>query len=221
MLGLMADSWWQSWLVPDRPGLRQFVIVAFALLAPVPAVLLGPEMVLPALAAGLTVGLGFGIGWAFLYGGTWFRQSPLNTIAIFACAAACLLHLEVLPRWDVILRVGPARDEFTRFTVDYATNQGTPLPHYQRGPEQQRAEPGPTERVLIWTALPLRRWTLTGWQDRVWIVAPKKGEVVIIWNRQDLEAYLDRAPTPTPTAPALDESLLQPTDTQASSDSTP
>jgi len=188
----MADPWWQSWLVPDRPGIRQFALVAVALGAPLPAVMIGPEWVMPALAGGVILGLGLGVGWGVLYARAWLRAAPVTTLTIFACALLCLLHVEVLPRWDLLLRLRQAQADFTRYATEVASIPDTPLPIYVRGPDQVRAAAGDA-RIAAWTHVPFRRWSPLGWQDRIWLVQPRQGETVICWNHAELDQALGRS----------------------------
>lgn len=200
----MVEPWWQRWLVPDRPGIRQFALVAVALGAPLPAVMIGPEWVMPALAGGIILGLGLGVGWGALYARTWLRAAPVTTLTIFACALLCLLHVEVLPRWDLLLRLRQAQADFARYATEVASIPDTPLPIYVRGPDQVRAAAGDA-RVAAWTHVPLRRWSPFGWQDRVWLVQPRQGDTVICWNRAELDQALGRGqPLPRPESPDSD-----------------
>lgn len=187
----MAEPWWQRWLVPDRPGIRQFVLMALALIAPLPAVMIGPDWVVPALAVGITLGLGLGLGWGVLYARTWFRAAPVTTLVIFACSALCLLHVEVIPRWDLLLRLQHGRHEFRRFAIEVASIPTTPLPIYMRGPDQVRAVRGEHD-IVVWTHVPLRRWTPFGWKERAWLVQPVDGDTIICWNRSELAAAMQR-----------------------------
>jgi len=189
----MAESWWQLWLVPDRPGIRQFVLVALALAAPLPAVMIGPDWVLPALAGGIILGLGLGVGWSVLYARQWLRAAPVTTVVVFALAALCLLHVEILPRWELLLRLQQARQEFTSYAVVAASAPETPPPRYARGPDQVIAARG-ENGILVWTHVPLRRWSPWGWLDRAWLVQPHQGEAIICWNRTELERALGRTP---------------------------
>ena len=71
---------WQAWILPERPGLRQFALGAFALILPVPALIFGEDSVIPAMVAAVTLGVGLGLGWAIVYGRAWFERSPVSAI---------------------------------------------------------------------------------------------------------------------------------------------
>lgn len=187
----LAEPWWQLWLVPDRPGIRQFILVALALAAPLPAVMIGPDWVLPALAGGIILGLGLGVGWGVLYARVWLRAAPVTTVVIFALAALCLLHVEVLPRWEFLLRLQQTRQEFTSYAVEAANAPDTPPPRYARGPDHVIAARG-EHGVLAWTHVPLRRWSPWGWLERAWIVQPEQGVPIICWTRAELDKALGR-----------------------------
>jgi hypothetical protein len=66
-----------------------------------------------------------------------------------------------------------------------------PLPAYIRGPDQVRAAPYQKD-IVAWTPVPLRRWSLLGWKDRVWIVQPREGDTIICWTRAELDRALGR-----------------------------
>lgn len=189
--GMDEPSFYQRWFIPTRPGLRQFALVAIGLIAPLLGVLGGPEMVVPALGLGITLGLGLGIGWAVLYARSWFRQAPATTLAIFASAAACLLHVEVLPRWELLLRVREARTEALHYHLKRSLAAEVPLPSYRIGPGEARMQLGEGQ-ILVWTGLGLRRWTPAGWRDRAWILVTRSGEAHICWSRSDLDQSLHR-----------------------------
>ena len=185
------EPWWQRWFVPERPGLRQFLLVMVGFLAPLPAVLAGPDRVVPALALGIIIGVGLGLGWALLFLRTWFHQAPASTLAIFACSLACLLHAEILPRWELLLRVRTTRDHLIRYQVEVSHDRQASLPYYSLGPGEAQAQPGRGD-LLVWTAMALRRWTPAGWRERAWVLVSRDGQAHIAWTEADRDAILER-----------------------------
>ena len=192
---------WQKWLLPEVPGLRQFAIGAVAILLPLPAVLFGPEQVIPAMAAGITLGVGLGLGWALLYARSWFRRAPISAMGVFAITFGCLLHVAVMPRWELLLRLKDARQQLGYFQLLRAANTTSEPPRYQRGQDEQRFAVvlGASGRaVVLYTPLPLRRWSLFGWRDNCWLILRANGEVETLWSATEWAAAM-----PPPATPAL------------------
>lgn len=193
------DPWWQRWLVPDRPGLRPFLLAAFALVLPLPAVFLGAEWVLYAMAAGVVIGCGLGLGWALLYLPTWFARAPLAAAAVLLTCAGSVLHVVVMPRWDLVLRLRHAKQELERYRLAREAGVAGEAPTYLRGGgETARFASALVAggRAVAWTPLPLRRWTPRGWVDDCWLVLRAGNEVETLWRGAELESALKRAGAP-------------------------
>lgn len=190
----MADPWWQRWFLPERPGVRQFALGAAAMLLPVPAVLLGPYQVIPAMAVGITVGVGLGLGWLVLFAVPWLRRAPIAALGVFAVCFGCLIHVEVLPRWEMLLRLQATKGEMQRWGIEHEAGLPTPLPDYRRGEDRPRCAAGrPGTSVIAYTPMPLQRWSPFGWRDNAYLVLRAKGEVVTVWarDRDQLQRILE------------------------------
>jgi len=189
---------WQKWLLPEQPGLRQFAIGALAILLPLPALLFGPERVIPAMAVGITLGVGLGLGWAVLYGRTWFARAPISALGVFAITFGCLLHVAVMPRWELLLRLKLARQQLAWYQLGREAGSVVEPPRYQRGEDEQRfaVVPGAKGReVAAYTPLPLRRWSPFGWSGNCWLLLRADGEIETLWSRAELAAAMPAAAT--------------------------
>jgi len=190
---MSEDAGWQAWIVPDRPGLRQFALGAVALLLPVPALALGPELLIPAMAVAVVLGVGLGLGWALVYGRDWLVQAPLTAVGIFAMTLGCTLHLILLPRIDVLLRVRSARQEVASWLRQApADAPASAAPRYASGE-------GPRTFVLVssgprqgaaYTDAPFRSWTPFGYRDSCWLLVRREGTATVFGSRAELDQVL-------------------------------
>ena len=195
---------WQKWLLPEVPGLRQFAIGALAILMPLPAVLFGPEQVIPAMAVAITLGVGLGLGWALLYARSWLRRAPISALGVFAITFGSLLHVAVMPRWELLLRLKDARQQLDYYQLGREAGTTREPPRYQRGEDEQRfaVVPGASGRaVAAYTPLPLRRWSPFGWRDNCWLLLRANGEIETLWSAAEVALAM---PLPLST-PALAE----------------
>ncbi len=189
----MGGPWWQAWLVPERPGLRQFLLAAGALLLPTPALLLGPEWMLPAMVATITIGGGLGIGWSLTVGPTWLRRAPASAVGVLAIALACLAHLHLMPYWNLVLRAQGVRGEVAAWHAAGADPLNEPT--YDCGPYRsllQISHHGNT--VVAHTPEPLQRWTPFGWQGHWYLLIRVRDGVTTARTLPSAEA-MDRALT--------------------------
>ncbi len=187
----MAGPWWQEWLIPGRPGLRQFLLAAGALLLPTPALLLGPEWMLPAMVSTITIGGGLGIGWALTVGPAWLRRAPASAVGVFALALACLAHLQLMPYWNLVLRAQALRSDFSAWLAAGGDRQNEPT--YDCGPYRSLLQ---IERagaaVTAHTPEPLHRWTPFGWRGHWYLLLRVRDGVTTARTFPTAEA-LDRA----------------------------
>jgi hypothetical protein len=186
---------WQRWLLADHPRLSHFMVGAGALLLPVAARALGPGWILPAMAVAAVVGGGLGIGWTLTRGWPWLRRKPVIAIGVLVMALACLGHLTVMPRWEVMLRAHQAITDAGRWLETPADQRSTLPPTYDSGERGERfvavADPGGAPHaVLLYTPQALTRWTPFGRQDSCYVVLRRDGEARVLRSRSDLDAAL-------------------------------
>jgi len=218
----VPEPGWQKWLLPEVPGLRQFAIGAVAFLLPLPALLLGPEQVIPAMAVGITLGVGLGLGWAVLYARTWFRRAPISALGVFAITFGGLLHVAVMPRWELLLRIQDASRQLDYYQLGREAGLAADPPRYRRGEDEQRfaVVPDATGRaVAAYTPLPLRRWTPFGWRDNCWLLLRANGAVETVWSAAELTSAIPLPPPPAaePEPPVV----VEPPDVEPESDPPP
>jgi hypothetical protein len=162
-----------GWLLPDRPGLRQFWLMAQAFTLPLCG-LAGPPQLLPWLIIyAVTTGFGLALAWFVVAGRQWLVARPVTAGLIFLAGLANLAHLDLLPRFEVSLRASAA----ARDLAAWSRQPGDALPEYDAGRTRQTFARGSGE-VLAWTAQPLQRWTPIGWRDSCRMYLRTEGVVI-------------------------------------------
>ena len=149
-----------GWLLPDRPGLRQFWLMALAFTLPLCGLAAPPRFLPWLIVYAVTTGFGLALAWFVVSGRRWLCERPVTATLIFLSGLASLAHLDLLPRFEVSLRAGAAARDLTAWSLQ----SGGRLPDYDAGRSRQTFVLG-TGEVIAWTAQPLQRWTPIGWRD--------------------------------------------------------
>jgi len=164
---------WQAWLLPERPGMTQFMFGALCLVLPVAAIGIGTQWILPAMGVAATLGGGVGIGWALACAPRWLRIAPVTGLCVLAMALGCLLHLYLMPRLEVWLRWAATVDEVRVYLRTIKGGDIASLPSYDAGlsrPRLHQVEHPPAHGVVLYTKEAFQRWTLSGYRDSCYLV---------------------------------------------------
>ena len=186
---------WQRWLLAERPRLSHFLIGALALLLPAAAGIAGPGMILPAMGMAAIVGGGLGLGWTLACGIRWLRLAPVMTIGVLSMSLACLGHLAVMPRWEVLLRANAAIAEARSWVQDHPDNRTTLPPSYASGDGPVRFSPGnpandTPQAIALYTPQALTRWSPFGRVESCFIVIRRDGSAQVLRTVADRDAVL-------------------------------
>lgn len=162
----------QRWLLPERPGLRQFSLALLAFLLPLAGVPSGREGLALLLALSLTFGAGLALAWLLLRARPWFALRPGMAVVVLLMGFASLLNLDLLPRWETALRAAA----LARALEGWSASPADPLPEYHTGERYAACVSGP-EPWAASTPVPLRRWTPWGWRDACLLRLRRDGTV--------------------------------------------
>jgi hypothetical protein len=198
----MTDPWWRRWFLPERPGLRQFALAAAALLAPAPALLAGPDWMLPTMVIAVAIGGGLGIGWALTVGREWFANAPASAAGVLAIAFACLAHLELMPYWNLVLRTRALREDLGWWLAHHAERH-LDEPTYDCGPWRATLDVREgAGGIYAYTPEPLLRWSPFGWRGQWFVLLRPHGEEIAIETFFTADA-LQQALPPASTAASV------------------
>jgi len=187
----MTEPWWHRWLLSDRPGVRQFALGAVAMLLPLPAVFFGPDQIIPAMAVGIAIGVGLGVGWVLLFVRIWMRTAPVAALGVYLMCFGCLFHVEVMPRWELILRLLDTKHSIERWGLEREAGRVSPPPMYRSGEGRSQCQIHSDARgEVVFTPVPLQRWSWSGWRGTSYLILRGKGEVITVWNETDLQQVL-------------------------------
>lgn len=184
---------WQQWLLPERPRLSHFLVGATALLLPAGAGIIGPEGILPAMGVAAIIGGGLGIGWTLACGWQWLRVAPVMTVGVLTMSLACLGHLLVMPRWEVLLRANDAIAEARSWVQDSPENRTSLPPTYDSGDGPVRfaiTNSDAARAVVLFTPLALTRWSPLGRVDSCFIVVRRDGSAQVLRTSAERDAVL-------------------------------
>ena len=186
---------WQRWLLSEVPRLSHFLVGAGALLLPAAAGIFGPDGILPAMSVAAVVGGGLGLGWMLACGPRWLRRAPVMAIGVLTMSLACLGHLAVMPRWEVLLRANTAIAEARAWLQDSPENRPTLPPTYASGDGPIRfslgdpAKDGP-QAIALFTPQALTRWSPFGRVESCFIVIRRDGSAQVLRTVADRDAVL-------------------------------
>ncbi len=192
---LSTGSSWQRWLLPDRPGLRQALLGIVALLLPLLCIGGGVRWYVPALIASLTIGCGLALAWTALTGWQWLRLAPATTLCVLGLHGACLINLELLPRWEVLLRAQAAKRDLAFWWQHRADTPALPMPTYDTGRAALAFNEvaDPASRIVAYTPVALQRWSILGERESCWVALTRDGNGELLRTREELAALLPAA----------------------------
>jgi hypothetical protein len=185
---------WQRWLLAERPRLGHFLVGAASMLLPVAALGAGSEWIIPAMGVSAIIGGGLGVGWLLACGRAWLRHAVLTSVMVFAVTLGCLGHLLLMPRWETWLRAQDALAEGRRaYNLLAAGEQGRPA-SYDTGQGRRPFIVNPAARadanaLCFYTAEPLLRWTLIGYQPSCFVVIYGDGRARLLPAGDGLPAH--------------------------------
>lgn len=186
---------WHRWLLAERPRLSHFLVGATALLLPAVAGIFGPQGILPAMSVAAVIGGGLGLGWLLACGPRWLRQAPVMAIGVLTMALACLGHLAVMPRWEVLLRANVAIADARAWIRDNPENRPVLPPTYASGEGPVRFSVGDAaddapQAIALYTPQALTRWSAFGRVESCFIVVRRDGSAQVLRTIADRDAVL-------------------------------
>jgi hypothetical protein len=197
---------WERWLLPDRPGSRQFVIALVALLLPLPFLRANEGTDPWVLMVSLVCGCGLGAGWLLAAGWRWLRLSPATTVMVLLTCFASAGNLELIPRWDALVRAHHAADSGAFYLQQRAADGAAEVPRYATGLDRRpfTLDQDANGRLrCLYTGEPILRWSVRGWHPACFVVVLADGTSLLVRTHEELErAIADHAGPPTsPPAP--------------------
>ncbi len=204
---------YERWLLPERPGLRQLGIGIVALLLPLGCLLDGDGTNVYALVLSITVGCGLGIAWAWLCGWQWLRVAPVSAVFVFATCFASLANIELMPRWDVLVRAHRAMSDLQFYVHARLEGRDAELRSYNTGPGRALfvavSDPASGRLRYVCTGEPIQRWTPVGYRPSCYVLVRADGSGQVLKNASEFAAAraaigAETAPpvAPPPTPPA-------------------
>ncbi len=186
----------ERWLLPERPGMRQFVIVLGALLLPIACLMSSEAISVPALVISITIGCGLGIAWTALTGWQWLKRAPVNSLCVFVTAFGSLANLELMPRWEVAVRARNTLGYLQHYAQTRSEGRTIELSDYDTGPVKARFRQVDREDgklLAVYTASPLQRWTPFGFRPGCYVLVRGDGTWQVVKTEKELEAVLEQA----------------------------
>jgi hypothetical protein len=186
----------ERWLLPERPGMRQFIIALFALLLPIASLLRSEGTNVTALVASITIGCGLGIAWMWLAGWQWLKVAPVNAVCVFLTCFASLANLELMPRWDVALRAREALNDLQFYARERGQGHQVELRDYDTGPakarfrEINRRDDG--RLLTAYTGDPIQRWTPFGFRPSCYVLIRGDGTWSVVRKKAELDGLIER-----------------------------
>lgn len=194
---------WQRLLLPEHPGLPQFLFGLIALLLPMLGLHNEHGIDPRQLVLSVSIGCALGVSWTWLLGRAWWRKAPINTVCVLAMCFGTLVNLDVMPRWDALVRAQVAMDFLRSYVADRAAGREVPMRAYDTGDGQARfvVRTGADGRLLaIYTpeSDPIMRWTPIGWRPGCFVVMRGDGNGQVLRNPEALNDALAGIPAGAP-----------------------
>jgi len=116
----------------------------------------------------------------------WMRTAPVAAMGVYLMCFGCLFHVEVMPRWELILRLLDTKQNMERWGLEREAGSVSPPPYYRSGEGRSQCEVGPVgSTVIVYNPIPLQRWSWSGWRGKAFVLLRGKGEVLTVWNEGD------------------------------------
>jgi len=182
---------YERWLMPDRPGLRQFLLVLVVWLLPLLCLRSSDGTDPHVLAWSVGLGAGLGLAWALTTGGRWIQRAPLSTVVVFLCCAAAAYNIALMPRWDALLRALRAEEALNVFLEQDPQHQAPPPYATGQGSGQAALIVDARHTVLgAYTRDPILRWTPLGFRPACYVVVRVSGQPTVVRTPGDLAQLL-------------------------------
>ncbi len=190
---MARPSLYERWLMPERPGMRQFLIAVVAWLSPLAFLSAASGDNPRALIASVVVGCGLGLGWCLATGWRWLQAAPVSTVVVLATCFASASNLEMVPRWDAAVLAHRAITA-ALFYIEARTIDGSaPAPSYSTGEGTSLftvREDAAGRLVCLFTSEPIRRWSVRGWRDACYVLVLADSSRSVLHSRADLDHAL-------------------------------
>src|SRR3954469_9324378 len=124
---------YDRWLMPEQPGMRQFLIAVVAWLLPLAFLHTSEGSNVNALAVSITVGCGVGIAWSVSTGARWLRAAPVSAVIVLLACFASAANLELVPRWDTLVLAQRAKSAMEFYVDDRLSGRRSDPPTYGTG----------------------------------------------------------------------------------------
>ncbi|MBA2482798.1 MAG: hypothetical protein H0V44_19205 [Planctomycetes bacterium] len=185
----------ERWLLPERPGMRQFLIALAALLLPIASLLHSEGTHVASLVASITIGCGLGIAWMALTGWQWLKLAPVNSVCVFLTCFGSLGNLELMPRWDVALRAREALSDLQFYARERGQGRTAELRDYDTGPAKARfreiTRPADGRLITAFTGDPIQRWSPFGFKPSCYVMIRADGTWSVVKNRDELNGLIE------------------------------
>jgi hypothetical protein len=186
---------YDRWLMPERPGSRQFLIALAAWTLPLLCLHSNEGSNAEALMVSITVGCGLGLAWTVATGWRWLRAAPVSAVVVLLACFASAANLELMPRWDTLVRARRAMSTLEAYVQERAAGRVADRPSYETGSGRALC----TERddatghlLYAWTPEPILRWTPFGFRPSCYVVVRADLSGVVVKNGAELERSLSR-----------------------------
>jgi hypothetical protein len=180
---------YDRWLMPERPGLRQFLIAVVAWLLPLAFLHTDEGSNANALAVSITVGCGLGIAWSVSTGARWLRAAPVSAAIVLLACFASAANVELVPRWDTLVLAQRAKSAMEFYVNDRLAGRHPEAPTYStclgRAACAVDADASGKLRYL-WTPEPIQRWSPVGFRPSCYVLVRADGGAEIARDAADL-----------------------------------
>jgi hypothetical protein len=184
---------YERWLMPDQPGLRQFLLAIIAWLLPLMCLHSSEGTDPRVLILSIGIGCGLGLAWTLTTGWRWLRQAPMSTLVVLLACFAAASNLELMPRWDALLCARRAQSALAFYLqagpgVDHAGP-----PPYATGIGEGRSQvvSDAQGRVLgAYTRDPIMRWSPMGFRPGCYVLVRSDGTAMLLRDAAALEGAL-------------------------------